>query len=178
MDKPYTGIDLHRNQFTCCIRLENDGTYLTQWKLADLPKFLKKLRPADEVAVEITGNTRLFYDAVATHVARVVVVDTNQFRVISQSVKKTDPNDARLLSLYLSQGLLPEVRMKDKEHGQLASLTQTRDTLVKLRTALKNKVNNILSARGISLPKEALSSEKRLQEVLGPLMRSCRSNCA
>ena len=77
-------------------------------------RFVKKLRPADEVAVEITGNTRLFHDAVAPHVARVVVVDTNQFRVISQSVKKTDPNDARLLSLYLSKNLLPEVRMKDK----------------------------------------------------------------
>jgi transposase len=166
MEKRYIGIDLHRNQFTCCIRLENDRTYLTEWKLADLAKFVKKLRPTDEVAVEITGNTRLFYDAVAPQVARVVVVDTNQFRVISQSVKKTDPNDARLLSLYLSKGLLPEVRMKDKEHGQLASLTQTRDTLVKLRTALKNKVNNILSARGINLPKEALTAEKRLQEVL------------
>ena len=58
------------------------------------------------MAVEITGNTRLFYEAVAPHVARVVVVDTNQFRVISQSVKKTDPNDARLLALYLSQGLV------------------------------------------------------------------------
>ena len=63
-------------------------------------------------------------------------------------------------------GMLPEVRMKDKQHGQLASLTQTRDTLVKLRTALKNKVNNILSARGLNLPKEALSSEKKLNEVL------------
>jgi transposase len=70
------------------------------------------------------------------------------------------------LALYLAKGLLPEVRMKDKEHGQLASLTQTRDTLVKLRTALKNKVNNILSARGINLPKEALSAEKKLEEVL------------
>ena len=62
---------------------------------------------SDEVAVEITGNTRLFHDAVAPHVKRVVVVDTNQFRVISQSVKKTDPNDARLLCLYLSKNLLP-----------------------------------------------------------------------
>jgi hypothetical protein len=69
----------------------------------------------DEVAVEITSNTRLFFDAVAPQVKRVVVVDTNQFRVISQSVKKTDPHDARLLSLYLSKDLLPEVRMKDKE---------------------------------------------------------------
>ena len=51
-------------------------------------------------------------------------------------------------------------------NGQLASLTQTRDTLVKLRTALKNKVNNLLSARGINLAKEALSSEKKLAEVL------------
>lgn len=166
MEKRFIGIDLHRNQFTCCVRLPNDRTYLSEWKLTELAKFVRKLRPTDEVAVEITGNTRLFYDAVAPHVARVVVVDTNQFRVISQSVKKTDPHDARLLSLYLSKDLLPEVRMKDKEHGQLASLTQTRDTLVKLRTALKNKVNNMLSARGINLPKESLTSEKRLQEVV------------
>jgi transposase len=148
MEKRYIGIDLHRNRFTCCIRLENERTYLTEWRLEDLARFVKKLRPSDEVAVEITSNTRLFHDAVAPQVARVVVVDTNQFRVISQSVKKTDPNDARLLSLYL------------------ASLTQTRDTLVKLRTALKNKVNNILSARGLNLAKEALSSEKKLSEVL------------
>jgi transposase len=167
MEKRYIGIDLHRDQFTSCVRLHNDRTYVSEWKLKDLARFVKKLRPQDEVAVEITGNTRLFYDAVAPQVGRVVVVDTNQFRVISQSVKKTDPHDARALSLYLSKDLLPEVRMKDKEHGQLASLTQTRDTLVKLRTALKNKINNILSARGINLPKEALSSEKRLEEVLG-----------
>jgi transposase len=96
----------------------------------------------------------------------VAVVDTNQFRVITQSVKKTDANDAQLLALYLAKGLLPEVRLKDKQHGQVASLTQTRDTLVKLRTALKNKVNNILSARGINLAKETLSSEKKLDEVL------------
>jgi hypothetical protein len=166
MEKRHIGIDLHRNRFTCCIRLENGRTYVTEWVLEDLARFAKKLRPSDEVAVEITSNARLFYDAVAPHVARVVVVDTNQFRVISQSVKKTDANDARLLSLYLSKGLLTEVRMKDKALAQLASLTQTRDRLVKQRSALKNKVNNILSARGLNLAKEALSSEKKLTEVL------------
>jgi transposase len=129
MEKRYIGIDLHRNRFTCCIRLENERMYLTEWELEDLGKFVKKLRPTDEVAVEITGNTRLFFDAVAEHVARVVVVNTSQFRVIRQSVKKTDPHDARTLALYLSKNMLPEVRMKDREHGQLASLTQTRDTL-------------------------------------------------
>ena len=166
MEKRYIGIDLHRNRFTSCVRLENGRNYLSQWRLEDLPRFVKKLRASDELAMEITGNARLLYDAVAPGVARVVVVDTYQFHVISRSVKKTDSNDARLLALYLSKGLLPEVRMKDKQYGQLASLTQTRDTLVKLRTALKNKVNNILSARGLNLAKESLSSEKKLAEVL------------
>jgi transposase len=162
----HIGIDLHRDKFTCCVRLENGRNYLTDWKLEDLPRFVKKLRPSDEIAVEVTGNTRLFRDAVTPYVARVAAVDPNQFRVISHSVKKTDPNDARNLALYLEKDLLPEVRMKDKTQAQLASLTQTRDTLVKLRTSLKNKVNNILSAHGINLEKEALSSEKKLNEVV------------
>lgn len=164
--KRYMGVDLHRRVFTCCVRLENGRQWVSEWRLEQLPQFVKKLRASDEVAVEVTGNTRFFYNAVAPHVARVVVVDPNQFRVISQSVKKTDPNDARNLALYLAKGLLPEVRMKDSQQAQVASLTQTRDRLVKLRTALKNKVNNLLSARGIELRTEELSSEKGLVRVL------------
>ncbi len=166
MDKRYIGIDLHRNRFTCCIRLANERTYVTEWELEHLGKFVKKLRANDEIEVEITGNTSLFFDAVVPHVARVVVVNTNQFKVICPPVKKTDPHEARALALHLSKGMLPEVRTKDKEHGQLASLTQTRDTPVKLRTALKNKINNILSVRGLNLAKEALSTEEKLDEVL------------
>jgi len=145
-EKRSIGIDLHRRRFTCCIRLENGRNYLSEWSLEQLPQFIRKLRSTDEIAVEVTGNTRLFHEAVAPYVARVAVVDPNQFRVISHSVKKTDTNDARNLALYLAKGLLPEVRMKEKEQAEVASLTQTRDRLVKLRTALKNKVNNLLSA--------------------------------
>jgi transposase len=162
----YIGIDLHRNCFTACLRLENGREYLKTWKLEDLPKFTAKLRPADQVAVEVTGNTRLFHDAVAPHVERVVAVNPSQFKVITHSVKKTDPNDARNLALYLSKDLLPEVRMKDKTQAQIASLTQTRDSMVKLRTALKNKVNNLCSAHGVNLDKESLASEKGLKAVL------------
>jgi len=125
-------------------------------------QFRQKPQPAPRSGgshwvLEVTGNTRLFDDAVVPHVARVVVVNPTQFRVIRQSVKKTDPNDARTLAFYLSKGMLPEVRMKEKLHAELASLTQTRDTLVKQRTALKNKVNNILSAHGVNLRREALT---------------------
>jgi transposase len=128
--------------------------------------FVAKLRPTDQVAVEVTGNTRLFHDAVAPHVGRVVAVNPSQFQVLTHSVKKTDPNDARNLALYLAKDWLPEVRMKDKTQAQIASLTQTRDTMVKLRTALKNKVNNLCSAHGVNLNKESLASEKGLKAVL------------
>jgi len=163
----FIGVDLHRNCFTVCVIAENGREYTSEYRLTQLPLFVRKLRPTDEVAVEVTGNTRLFYDAVISYAARVVVVNPSQFRLIRQSLKKTDRHDARTLAFYLSKGMLPEVRMKDKLHAQIASLTQTRDTLVKQRTALKNKVNNILSAHGINLPKEAISSEKACQEILG-----------
>ena len=66
--------------------------------------------------------------------------------MIRKSVKKTDRKDAETLAVFLSKGLLPEVRVKDKLHAELASLTQTRATLVKQRTALKNKINNMMAA--------------------------------
>jgi hypothetical protein len=48
--KRYIGIDLHRDRFTCCTRLQNGREYLAEWKLEGLGQFVNKLRPADEVA--------------------------------------------------------------------------------------------------------------------------------
>jgi transposase len=162
----HIGVDLHRNCFTVCVRTRGRN-YMSTWPLKGLDIFCRRLRREDSVAVEVTGNTRLFVDAVRPRVKRVVVVNPQQFKVISASVNKTDDNDARRLALFLEKDLLPEVRMKKKEHAELASLAQTRDKLVKLRTALKNKINNILSAHGINLKKEVLATEKGLNEVLG-----------
>ena len=162
----YVGVDLHRDCFTACVRSEAGRTQTRSWKLAQVKEFARTLKPADELAVEATGNTRYFASMVREKVSRFVVVNPSQFKVISQSVKKTDRNDAETLALYLSKGLLPEVRMKDEAHAQMASLAQTRDKLVKLRTTLKNKIHNILSARGIVMPKEAFSSQAGLNKVL------------
>jgi hypothetical protein len=54
--KRYIGIDLHRDCFTACVRLENGREYLKKWKLEDMPTFADKLRPTDEVAVEMTAT--------------------------------------------------------------------------------------------------------------------------
>jgi hypothetical protein len=66
--KRYLGVDLHRTQFTVCTRLENGRTYLRQWRMREQKLFAAQLRKDDEIAVEATGNTRLFYDAVVNQV--------------------------------------------------------------------------------------------------------------
>ena len=59
----YIGIDLHRHCFTVGVRWENGRNYLSQGKREDLPRFTQKLRAGDEIAVEMTGNTRFFQEA-------------------------------------------------------------------------------------------------------------------
>jgi len=93
---------------------------------------------------------------------------------MTHSVNKTDPNDARNLALYLAKDLLEEVRMKDKARAQIASLTQTRDTMVKLHTALQNRINNIVSAHGINLSKESLALRANIDETLTAARRVLR----
>ena len=55
---------------------------------------------------------------VRAHVGRVAVVNPQQFKVISQSVKKTDTNDAKTPAKFLAKDMLPEVRMKDDANAQ------------------------------------------------------------
>lgn len=163
----HIGIDLHRNRFTVCTRCENGRNYHRTVELKHLNRFVSTLRPDDEIAVEMTTNTRLFVNAVQDTVERVVVVDPWKFKVISESTKKTDKHDAELLALFLSKDMLPELRMKDKNREKLHSLCQTRDKLVKQRTQLKNKINNVLASYGILLKREELASDKALARVLG-----------
>ncbi len=162
----YVGVDLHRNQFTYCVRSGSGQEQLGKEKIENLERFARCLGKAASVAVEATGNTWMFCQVLKRYVGRLVVVNPNQFKVISRSVKKTDKNDAKVLAEFLEKDLLPEVRMKDEQQSKVASLTQTREKLVQLRTVLKNKINNLFAAHFINLKREELSSEKGLRKVL------------
>lgn len=158
------GVDLHKNMFEVCY-LSDLETRFARYSIGELEKFCESLKPSDEVAVEATGNTRFFFNQVSPHVSKAIVVNPNQFKVISESTKKTDRADAEKLAFYLSKDMLPEVRMRDELSSQVKSLTHTRDKLVKLRTSLKNKIHNILNTHGIVIKREALSSKKGLNKV-------------
>lgn len=162
----YIGVDLHTNSLTVCYLTGNQEEQLATYKLSELAAFVASVQADDQVAVEATGNTRYFVGQIQAHVAQVVVVNPSQFEVIRKSVKKTDKNDARVLALFLSKGLLPTARLKDERSAQMNSLANTRDKFVKLRTTLLNKIHAIHNGHGIKSPKSAFKSEKGLQAAL------------
>jgi transposase len=162
----YLGVDLHTNSFTVCYRTAQGKERMATYSIEQIEAFCKTLRKRDRVAVEATGNTAWFMERIGDRVKKVIAVDPNQFKVIRKSVKKTDKHDARMLALFLSKGMLPEARMKEKEHAQLHSLAATRDKLVKQRTALVNKIHNVLNSYGLKWKKETLTMEKGLRGVM------------
>ena len=82
------------------------------------------------------------------------------------SIKKADKNDAETIAFYLKKDLLPGVRIKDSKLTGLENLTNTRDKFVKLRSSLKNKIDNTLLEEGIITKKEQFSSKKSFERVL------------
>jgi transposase len=162
----YIGVDLHKNCFTVCC-MKKDRYELGEYKVTSegITKFRDSLKKSDEVAVESTGNAGYFAREIEGKVRAVRIINPTQFKVITHSIKKTDEKDAVTIARYLSKGLIPEVRMRSKEEARIGSLIGTRDKFVKLRTAMKNKVHNILNANGIVTKKEMFSSEKQLDKI-------------
>lgn len=162
----HIGVDLHTNSLTACFLEEGQEERFATYPVSELEHFRHELKEDDVLAVEATGNSNYFYDQLIEHVADIVVVAPGQFDVIRRSVSKTDKNDARALALFLSKDMLPKARIKDKAYRSVASLVETRDKLVKLRTVLLNKIHGLLNAQGIKLKKESLGSKKGLQRTL------------
>ncbi|MEP7456349.1 IS110 family transposase [Phyllobacterium sp. SB3] len=76
-----------------------------------------------------------------------------------------DKNDARALAFFLSKDMLPETRVKTVATSELASLTHTRDLLVKQRTRLVNKIHAQFTRHGIKIKKESLGSKRALEKL-------------
>ena len=164
----YIGVDLHTNSLTACYLEAEDKMRFKTYRLTPpaLRCFKQSLRCDDELAVEAKGNTEFFMDAMEDKVSRIVIVNPRQFKVITQSVKKTDKNDAKTLAYFLSKDMLPQSRRKSKCHQEVGSLSQKRDKFVKSRTYFMNKVHGILNGAWIKLKKESLGTEKGLNGVL------------
>ncbi len=165
----WAGVDLHKHKMSVCWQTEDGRRESSEYQLDEsgLKRFKNRLNAGMEVALEATGNSGYLSDQIRGYVKAVRLINPRQFKVISDSVKKTDRNDAATITEYLSKGLIPEVRQMSSEQRQLRSLINTRDKFVKLRSALKNKIHGIMNEHGIITEREMFSSEKSLDKIKG-----------
>ena len=172
------GVDLHKTQFTTCM-LSEDRMII---KCEEYPTndegyeaFIKKVNfligNGYEVsaAVESTGNTRYFMNRIIKAGVLVKVVNTLKFKVVNESVKKTDRHDARTLAEFLEKDMLPESRLCSQESEDIRRVIKSRATLVKTLVSLKNQVHGLLLSYGIETKRGQLQSKKERQRILSGL---------
>lgn len=88
---------------------------------ADYAEFCKRIRLYKEtgavvkLTVESTGNTKHFKNQMEKAGTEVTVVNTVKFKVINESVSKTNKHDAATLSEFLKDYKLPESYLCSKE---------------------------------------------------------------
>jgi len=172
------GVDLHKTQFTICMLSEDRkiiefGEYPT--RDAGYEAFIRKvnflIKNGYEVsaAVESTGNTRYFINRIAGAGVLVKVVNTLKFKVVTESVKKTDRHDARTLAEFLEKDMLPESQLCSQESEDIRRVLKSRAVLVKAVVSLKNQVHALLLSYGIETKRGQLQSKKERQRILSGL---------
>ena len=164
----HIGVDLHKTNFVVCFLNEDESCRLETFPLskAGIGCFIEQLNKTDSVAVEVTQNIYYFYDQIKAAVARVVLVDTYRFSVIAKSKKKTDKADALALARFLKLDHLPEVSVPSEKVRQLRHLLQARETLVGVRTKMKNLGHAALTRNGIALQRSAFASAVARERLL------------
>ncbi len=105
-----------------------------------LEKFARSLRSTDEVVLEATTNTAAISAALKPFVARVIVANPLQVRLIAESRIKTDKIDAAILAQLYASGFLPQVWVPDERTQALRRQVARRAQIVRQRTRLKNEI--------------------------------------
>ena len=140
------GLDVHRE--FAQVAIWQGGTVTQVGTFATTPEgvreFAAGLGPADEVALEATGNTWAIATVLASRAGRVVVSNPAKTRAIAEAKVKTDKVDAAILAQLLAADFLPPVWMPDAATSALRRQVLRRAHIVRQRTRLKNQVHAIL----------------------------------
>lgn len=172
------GVDLHKTQFTVCA-INEDGEIIIESEYPTstdgYDEFKEEMRVQEEngysieVAVESTGNARFFKNQMEAEGYVVKVVNTNRFKVITMSTKKTDANDAATLAYYLMKEMLPEAHLCDQTSEELRRMLKTRSILVQSCVKIKNQIHGMMLGYGIETKSAQFQSKKKRQELMNDL---------
>jgi transposase len=152
MEQHYIGVDLHKAFFQACA-LHATGERVWERRFVrdseGLAMFCERCSAATQVAVEATGPTWSFVDAVSPTGAAVCVVDPRKTRLKAGYAAKTDRLDARRLADALRRESVVSVYVPPPEIRELREVCRGRYQLVKIRTRLAQMIRALLLRSGV-----------------------------
>ena len=151
----YIGLDVHKHYITVggmnarqemVLRLRNvEMERFKRWAEENLCQ-------SDEVVLESSTNTWDIYDTVVPLVKRVVVANPAEVKQIANARVKTDNQDVVRLLRLLIAGMIPEVWVPPVEVRELRALISYRWRLVKMATAIQNRMHSLLHRHNLQAP--------------------------
>lgn len=150
------GLDLSDESSSFCL-IDGHGTVLRQGVIATSRGALKDLfGDMEETRVVLEASTQSSWVAklIGSLGHEVIVINPRRLQLISESVNKTDRNDARLLARVgrLDVGILQPVHLKTDATLAIRVQIRARKQLVRTRTRLINLVRSSMKVFGVKPP--------------------------
>jgi transposase len=155
MEPNYIGVDLHKRFFQACALTPTGGRVWEErfpCTAEGLAAFRGRCHGETRVAVEATGPTWHFVDAVEPTGAQVCVVDTRKTRLKAGFAAKTDRLDARRLADALRRESVVSIYVPSPAIRELRELCRGRHHLVRLRTRVIQTLHALLLRAGVGDP--------------------------
>lgn len=151
----YIGLDVHKHYITVG-GMNAQQEIVLRPRDVEMERFKRwaeeNLRRTDEVVLEATTNTWEVYDSIVPVVRRVVVAHPAEVKQIANSRVKTDHQDVLRLLRLLIADLVPEVWVPPVEVRELRAMISYRWRLVKMATAIQNRMHSLLHRHNIQAP--------------------------
>lgn len=172
----YVGLDTHKKFVFGCVK-NKDGDILFERKFKNEPHaidlFLLNVAKDSKVALESSSCWQYVYDYLVDKGYEVFLSNPCKTRLIGESKKKTDVEDARKLADLLRMNMLPLSYAAPVHIRMQRQITRHRLSLVCMRVQVKNKVHAILRRHGIQTEMDDCFTQKGLEYLESLDMPMC-----
>jgi len=151
----YVGLDIHK-KYVYAVAVDEAGNKLCEARLDNeqraLRQYVCSLPERAKCVLEATLNWAFVYDCLEGYADSIVLSHPKRTKAVASAKVKTDRIDSTVLAQLLRMDFLPTAYVPEKKVRDLRDLLRHRASLVRVRTAAKNRAHAILAGYGIRFP--------------------------
>jgi len=149
------GVDVHKEFLQVCILKKDENPEIMRVfnNFSGIQELKQRIEEegCECLACESTGV--YWYRLYLAFEGRIRVIVGNAYQIKSIPGRKTDVRDAQWIAELAMNGLINPSRVFPRNDRELRELTRSRESTVKSRTQIKNRIHRIFDSAGIALGK-------------------------